>query len=156
MTERDWQKDWECIQQLKGTYLDAFKLYPSKNVMTVEVPWVVAFGEYYLQRVRELEKENRKLQYIANLLDGYYNTESQALQFINVLCECGNLYDRTQQLEEQVRELEAKVAAMREIVEEIAYTTPTFEDERLEWVEIQIYKDTLEKARRLLAEERGD
>lgn len=94
MSERDWQKDWEFLQRLKEATSGCSGWRPNEDVPMIGVPWVVDFGEHWLQRVRELEAK-----WLA-----------EAEEKIRLR------YDKTQ-LEEQVRKLEAQAAVLRKSLE---------------------------------------
>jgi len=55
----------------------------------------------------------------------------------------------------EVEQLKAQAAAMREVLEELANAPAVFDDERLNYIEIQVSKASLEDAQKALSTDAG-
>ncbi|MGB9804311.1 hypothetical protein [Desulfofundulus sp.] len=121
MPSRDWQADWDFLCHLKETY----QYCGDSDVPIVYIPWVIDFGEYWLQRVRELETQcaamRETLQGLA-YSDGHFRGECTVFR-CHPVCEkarkalSGNA---GRELLERIKKLEAVVEAARGVVDVIS------------------------------------
>lgn len=153
MPERDWQKDWEMCrkvaskpwtiqrQRIVSPFLDASEeivsIGPIEAACTCGDPRAASFLvvdediarfvaqahpalSYWLQRVQELEEDVRVIS-AAN-----------------------------RDLATAIQQLKEENARLRGLLEDIVRSPTTFEDERLDYVELQVDLETLKEARKLL------
>jgi hypothetical protein len=127
MPERDWQRDWELCENKIEAVWAFYRL--RRDPYDDRKPWAelsdfFAFARealpYWLQRVRELEEDVRVIS-AAN-----------------------------RDLATAIQQLKEENARLRGLLEDIVRSPTTFEDERLDYVELQVDLETLKEARKLL------